>query len=145
MFKAKLYIVGVIVLITIGGYMGYKLTKRFEPKNESKQDQRVIYEDKTIKVKKINNRGDINIKTPSKNITIKEKAGKHKLSALSLAAESFKVGYCYEVLRWGDFNLNVGFNSHTPYVGVGYSLNPYSEAVIGMGTVPVIGFGFRIK
>lgn len=140
----KVYLVVLVSLLTVGACVGYRIGNK-PLTTKPHQSQEIIFEDETIRVQRINNRGDINIKTPSKNIIITEKEGKHKMSLLSLAAEATKIGYCYEILHWGDYNLNVGINTHTPYIGIGYSINKYSEAMIGMGTVPVIGLGIRLE
>ena len=104
------------------------------------------YDDPTISINRINNRGDIAVTIKDENRVVKSilPVAKNKLSPLGLLGISTKIGYSHELFHYDDFSLNVGVTTHSIYLGIGYALNPHTEVAIGIGNVPHVGFNLRI-
>ena len=133
--KIKLTILALILGIITGGYVVSSFTKT-PVKTKPHSSSRVVLDKPDVQIKKINNRGDIKVTTPSNNYTVKTKKAKNKIG-IDCSPQP-EIGYSYELLAIGDFSLNVGCTWYSLTLGLNYSLNPHTEVGIGVSNAGAI-------
>jgi len=139
--KIKTAIIILIIGLLLGIYFALKVTRKPGTSNP-KRSSPVVLAKTDVKIQKVNNRGKLKVTTPSNNYTVEDNLSKHKIGidvGNIPASGGTALGYSYEVMKFGEFSLNLNVNQFFPAICIYYAINENSEVGIGLGTTGMVG------